>query len=141
MIVRKPYLRASKIMQDRVFKNPKIEVLFEHNAVGLTGNRVVQGANLIKRMGEADEEKVHIEIDGFFLAIGHTPNSEIFKPWVKTDEVGYIQTRPGTPITNVPGVFAAGDVADSHYRQAVTAAGSGCQAAIEAERYLSGLYS
>jgi len=141
MIVRKPYLRASKIMQDRVFKNPKIEVLFEHNTVGLTGNRVVQGADLIKRMGEADEEKVHIEIDGFFLAIGHTPNSEIFKPWVKTDEVGYIQTKPGTPITNVPGVFAAGDVADSHYRQAVTAAGSGCQAAIEAERYLSALYN
>lgn len=141
MIVRKPYLRASKIMQERVFKNPKIEVLFEHNTLGLTGEKVVQGANLVKRMGEADEEQVHIEIDGFFLAIGHTPNSDIFKPWIETDETGYIQTKPGTPVTNVSGVFAAGDVADSHYRQAVTAAGSGCQAAIEAERYLSELYS
>lgn len=137
MIVRKPYLRASQIMQERVFKNPKIEVLFEHNTVGLTGEKVVQGANLVKRLGEADEEQVHIAIDGFFLAIGHTPNSGIFKPWIETDEVGYILTKPGTPLTNVPGVFAAGDVQDSHYRQAVTAAGSGCQAAIEAERYLA----
>lgn len=137
MIVRKPFLRASKIMQDRVMNNPKIEVLFEHETLGLTGDKVVQGANLVKRRGQADEENVHIEIDGFFLAIGHTPNSKIFKPWVETDEVGYIQTIPGTPRTNVPGVFAAGDVADPHYRQAITAAGSGCQAAIEAERYLS----
>ena len=137
MIVRKPFLRASKIMQERVFKNPKIEVLFEHETLGLTGEKVVQGANLIKRRGEADEEKVHIEIDGFFLAIGHQPNSDIFKPWIETDEVGYIKTIPGTPKTNVPGVYAAGDVADPHYRQAITAAGTGCQAAIEAERYLS----
>ncbi|GAB1415883.1 thioredoxin-disulfide reductase [Paludibacter sp.] len=137
MIVRKPFLRASKIMQERVFKNPKIEVLFEHETEGLTGERVVQGANLVKRRGQADEAQVHIEIDGFFLAIGHQPNSDIFKPWVETDEVGYIKTIPGTPKTNVPGVFAAGDVADPHYRQAITAAGTGCQAAIEAERYLA----
>ncbi|OJV40658.1 MAG: thioredoxin-disulfide reductase [Bacteroidales bacterium 36-12] len=137
MIVRKPFLRASKIMQERVFKNPKIEVLFEHETVGLTGERVVQGANLVKRRGQSDEEQRHIEIDGFFLAIGHQPNSDIFKPWVETDEVGYIKTIPGTPRTNVPGVFAAGDVADPHYRQAITAAGTGCQAAIEAERYLA----
>jgi len=137
MIVRKPFLRASKIMQERVFKNPKIEVLFEHETVGLTGERVVQGANLVKRRGQSDEEHRHIEIDGFFLAIGHQPNSDIFKPWVETDEVGYIKTIPGTPRTNVPGVFAAGDVADPHYRQAITAAGTGCQAAIEAERYLA----
>lgn len=137
LIVRKPFLRASKIMQDRVFKNPKIEVLFEHETLGLTGDKVVQGANLVKRRGQADEEQVHIEIDGFFLAIGHKPNSDIFKPWVETDEVGYIKTMPGTPRTNVPGVFAAGDVADPHYRQAITAAGTGCQAAIEVERYLS----
>ncbi len=137
MIVRKPYLRASKIMQERVFKNPKIKVLFEHNTLGLTGEKLVQGANLVKRMGESDEEQVHIEIDGFFLAIGHTPNSEIFKPWIETNEVGYIKTLPGRPVTNIPGVFAAGDVADSLYRQAVTAAGTGCQAAIEAERYLA----
>ncbi|MDD4427488.1 MAG: thioredoxin-disulfide reductase [Paludibacter sp.] len=137
MIVRKPFLRASKIMQERVFKNSKIEVLFEHETLGLTGEKVVQGANLVKRRGQADEEQVHIEIDGFFLAIGHKPNSDIFKPWVETDEVGYIKTIPGTPKTNVPGIFAAGDVADPHYRQAITAAGTGCQAAIEVERYLS----
>lgn len=137
LIVRKSYLRASKIMQERVLNNPKIEVLFEHETLALTGENVVQGADLVKRRGEADEEKVHIEIDGFFLAIGHKPNSEVFKPWIETDEVGYIKTIPGTPRTNVPGVFAAGDVADPHYRQAITAAGSGCQAAIEAERYLT----
>ena len=124
-------------MQERVLANSKITVLFEHETLGLTGDRVVQGANLVKRRGQADEEQVHIEIDGFFLAIGHKPNSDIFKPWVETDEVGYIKTVPGTPPTRVEGVFAAGDVADPHYRQAITAAGSGCQAAIEAERYLS----
>lgn len=137
LIVRKPFLRASKIMQDRVMSNPKIEVLFECETIGLTGDKVVQGANLVKRRGQADEEQIQIEIDGFFLAIGHKPNSDIFKPWIETDEVGYIKTIPGTPRTNVSGVFAAGDVADPHYRQAITAAGSGCQAAIEAERYLS----
>ncbi len=137
LIVRKPFLRASKIMQERVLSNPKIEVLFEHETLGLTGDKVVQGANLVKRRGQSDEEQVHIEIDGFFLAIGHKPNSDIFKPWIDTDEVGYIKTIPGTPRTNVEGVFAAGDVADPHYRQAITAAGSGCQAAIEVERYLS----
>lgn len=137
LIVRKSVLRASKIMQERVLANPKIEVLFEHETLGLTGDKVVQGANLVKRRGESDEEQVHIEIDGFFLAIGHKPNSDVFKPWIETDEVGYITTVAGTPRTNVAGVFAAGDVADPHYRQAITAAGSGCQAAIEAERYLS----
>lgn len=137
MIVRKPFLRASKIMQERVFENPKIEVLFEHETLGLTGEKVLQGANLVKYRGQPKEEQVHIEIDGFFLAIGHKPNSDIFKPWVETDATGYIKTIPGTSKTNVPGVFAAGDVADPHYRQAVTAAGTGCQAAIEAERYLS----
>jgi thioredoxin reductase (NADPH) len=137
LIVRKPFLRASKIMQERVLNNPKIEVLFEHETLGLTGEKVVQGADLIKRRGQADAHQVHIEIDGFFLAIGHKPNSDIFKPWIETDEVGYIKTIPGTPRTNLPGIFASGDVADPHYRQAITAAGSGCQAAIEAERYLS----
>jgi thioredoxin reductase (NADPH) len=137
LIVRKPALRASKIMQDRVLSNPKIEILFEHETVGLTGQNVVQGADLVKRRGQADEAKVHIDIDGFFLAIGHKPNSDIFKPWIETDAVGYIKTIPGTPRTTVAGVYAAGDVADPHYRQAITAAGTGCQAAIEAERYLS----
>ena len=136
MIVRKPYLRASKVMQERVKNTPNITILFEHNAVGLFGENGVEGAHLLKRMGEPDEEMVDIAIDGFFLAIGHKPNSDIFKPWLETDEVGYIKVIPGTPKTQVPGVFAAGDVADPHYRQAITAAGSGCKAAIEAERYL-----
>lgn len=137
MVVRKPHLRASKVMQERVLNTPNITVLFEHNTIGLFGEDGVEGAHLVKRMGEPDEEKLDIAIDGFFLAIGHTPNSKIFKPWVETDEIGYIKTIPGTPKTRVPGVFAAGDVADPHYRQAITAAGSGCTAAIEAERYLS----
>lgn len=136
LIVRKPYLRASKVMQERVMNNEKIEVLFEHNAVGLFGENGVEGVHLVKRMGEPDEERYDVAIDGFFLAIGHKPNSDIFKPYLDTDEVGYILTEPGTPRTKVPGVFAAGDVADPHYRQAITAAASGCMAAIEAERYL-----
>ena len=136
LIVRKPYLRASQVMQERVMNNEKIEVLFEHNAVGLYGENGVEGVHLVKRMGEPDEERYDVAIDGFFLAIGHKPNSDIFKPYVDTDEVGYILTEPGTPRTKVPGVFAAGDVADPHYRQAITAAASGCMAAIEAERYL-----
>lgn len=137
LIVRKPFLRASKIMQERVMNHQKIEVLFEHNAIGLFGENGVEGVHLVKRMGEADEKRYDVAIDGFFLAIGHKPNSDIFKPYLDTDEIGYILTEPGTPRTKVPGVFAAGDVADPHYRQAITAAGSGCQAAIEAERYLS----
>ena len=137
LIVRKPYLRASKVMQERVFNAPNIPVLFEHNTVGLFGENGVEGAHLVKRKGEADEENVDIAIDGFFLAIGHKPNSDIFKPWLETDEIGYIKTIDGTPCTKVAGVFAAGDVADPHYRQAITAAGSGCKAAIEVERYLS----
>ena len=139
LFVRKPFLRASKVMQDRVFKSANITVLFEHNTLGLFGENGVEGAHLVKRAGQPDEEKVDIAIDGFFLAIGHKPNSDIFKPWIETDEIGYIKTIPDTPRTNVPGVFAAGDVADPHYRQAITAAGSGCKAAIEAERYLSEL--
>ena len=137
LIVRKNYLRASKVMQERVFKTPNITVLFEHNTIGLFGENGVEGAHLVKRKGEPDEEKVDIAIDGFFLAIGHKPNSDIFKPWLETDEVGYIKTFDGTPRTKIPGVYAAGDVADPHYRQAITAAASGCKAAIEAERYLS----
>lgn len=137
LLVRKPYLRASQIMQDRVMNHPNIQVLFEHNAIGLYGNNGVEGVHLVKRKGEADEEKYDLAIDGFFLAIGHNPNSEVFKPWIETDEVGYIITEGATPRTRVPGVFAAGDVADPHYRQAITAAGSGCKAAIEAEKFLS----
>lgn len=136
LLVRKPYLRASKIMQERVLENPKIEVLFEHNAEGLFGENGVEGVHVVKRKGETDEEHYDITADGFFLAIGHKPNSEIFRPWVKTDETGYIITEGDSPRTGIPGVFAAGDVADPHYRQAITAAASGCKAAIEAERYL-----
>ena len=137
LIVRKPFLRASKIMQARVMNHPNIKVLFEHNAVGLYGENGVEGVHLVKRQGECNEECYDLPIDGFFLAIGHKPNSDIFKDYLDTDEVGYIITEAGTPRTKVPGVFAAGDVADPHYRQAITAAGSGCKAAIEAERYLS----
>ena len=137
LIVRKPYLRASKAMQERVLENPKIEVLFETNTLGLFGEEGVQGAHVVYRKGEADERTYDIEIDGFFLAIGHKPNSDLYKPWVETDELGYIVTEGMTPRTRVPGVFAAGDVADPLYRQAITAAASGCKAAIEAEKYLA----
>jgi thioredoxin reductase (NADPH) len=137
MIVRKNYLRASDVMRRRVEENDKIEVLYEHNTLGLYGDGGVEGAHLVKRKGQPDEEKVDIAIDGFFLAIGHKPNTDIFKDFIDTDEVGYIKTVDGTPRTNVPGVFAAGDCADPHYRQAIVAAGSGCKAALEAERFLN----
>ena len=136
MIVRKDYLRASDIMRQRVAANEKITVLYEHNTVGLYGEDGVEGAHLVKRLGQPDEERVDLPIDGFFLAIGHHPNSELFADYVEVDEVGYIKTEGPTPRTCVPGVFAVGDVADPLYRQAVTAAASGCKAAIEAERYL-----
>jgi thioredoxin reductase (NADPH) len=137
LIVRRNEMRASKVMQNRVFKTPNIEVLWEHLPVDLFGEDGVEGATLIKKKGTPEEETVKIKIDGFFLAIGHSPNSDIFKPYLETDQVGYIVTVPGTSRTNVEGVFAAGDVQDSRYRQAVTAAGSGCMAAMDAERYLS----
>lgn len=136
LIVRKSFLRASKTMQDRVMENPKIEVLFETNTIGLFGEGKLEGVHLIHRKGEADEKQYDLPIDGFFLAIGHKPNSDLFTPWVKTNEQGYILTEGDTPLTGVPGVYAAGDVADPLYRQAVTAAASGCKAAIEANHYL-----
>ena len=139
LIVRKPYLRASKVMQERVMKTENIEILFEHNTIGLYGENGVEGAHLVKRKGEPDEERVDIAIDGFFLAIGHKPNSDVFKEWLDTDETGYLKKIDGTPRTKLPGIFVAGDVADPLYRQAISAAGSGCQAAIEAERYLATL--
>ena len=147
MIVRKPYLRASQIMQQRVLNNPKIEVLFEHNTLQLTGEGKVQGADLIFRKGEPDEELRHIAIDGFFLAIGHHPNTDLFKNYIARDAEGYIITKDNTTqcyqansqqlIAN--GIFAAGDCADPHYRQAVVAAGSGAKAAIEADKYIKSL--
>lgn len=138
LIVRKPFLRASKAMQERTLNNPKIEVLFEHNTLGLYGEGRVEGVHLVKRMGESDEERYDLPVNGFFLAIGHNPNSEIFKKYLTTDETGYFVSRDESGVrTLVPGVFVAGDVADPHYRQAITAAASGCKAALEAERYLS----
>ena len=139
IIVRKNYMRASKAMLARVEKTPNIEVLYEHNTKDLFGKDGVEGAILIKKMGTPEEEEVKINIHGFFLAIGHHPNSDIFSNWLERDDVGYIKTTPGTSKTNIPGVFACGDVQDPHYRQAITAAGSGCIAALDAERFLSSL--
>ena len=136
LIVRKPFLRASQIMQERVMNNEKIEILFETNTLGLYGEDGVEGAHLIYKKGEAEERKYDLPIDGFFLAIGHHPNSELFSQWIKVDEQGYIITKDDTPCTKLPGVYAAGDVADSNYRQAVIAAASGAKAAMEAEKYL-----
>jgi thioredoxin reductase (NADPH) len=137
LIVRRNVLRASKTMQERVLHTPNIEVLWEHQAIDLFGENGVEGVTLVRKKGTPSEEIVNVKIDGFFLAIGHTPNSGIFKKYIDTDETGYIITIPGTSRTNVPGVFAAGDVQDPVYRQAVTAAGSGCMAAIDVERYFS----
>ncbi len=137
MIVRKDYLRATDLMKQRVMDNEKIEILFNHNTVGLFGENGVEGAHLKKYMGTPQEEDVDIAIDGFFLAIGHQPNTEVFRQYIDTDDAGYIKTIDGTPCTNIEGIFAAGDCADPHYRQAVVAAGSGCKAALEAERYLN----
>ena len=139
MIVRKPYLRAAEIMQQRVKEKENIEILFETNTLGFFGENGVEGAHLVKRKGESDEEKFDIAIDGFFLAIGHKPNTELFKDYIDLDEQGFIKVVPGTASTNVPGVFAAGDVADPVYRQGIVAAGSGAKAAIEADRYLQQL--
>ena len=139
MIVRKPYLRAAEIMQQRVKEKENIEILFETNTLGLFGENGVEGAHLVKRKGESDEEEFDIAIDGFFLAIGHKPNTELFKDYIDLDEQGFIKVIPGTASTNVPGVFAAGDVEDPVYRQGIVAAGSGAKAAIEADRYLQQL--
>lgn len=136
LIVRKPFLRASIVMQKRIEENPKIEILYEHNAVGLYGEDGVEGVHLVKRQGEPDETRYDLAIDGFFLAIGHHPNSTLFKTYLATDETGYLIPQPNGVSTQIPGIFVAGDVADSHYRQAITAAAAGCKAAIETEKYL-----
>lgn len=136
LIVRKPFLRASRIMQQRVMDNDKIEVLFETTTRGLYGENGVEGAHLVHRKGEPDERQYDLPIDGFFLAIGHSPNSQLFSKWLATDREGYILTEGGSPRTAIPGVYAAGDVADPHYRQAVIAAGSGAMAAMEAQKFL-----
>lgn len=134
LIVRKDYLRASKAMQNRVFNTPNIEVLFQHVTQEVLGNDDdgVTGALL----HDKDGKNVVIDIAGFFLAIGHHPNTEVFRKYINCDDDGYILTEPGSPRTNIPGVFAAGDVRDPHYRQAIVAAGSGCMAALECEKFL-----
>lgn len=139
LIIRKPNMRASKIMQNRILNNEKIETLFEHNTVEVLGDKTVTGVKLIKQKGTDNEKIYDLKIDGFFLAIGHKPNSEIFKKFINTDPVGYIITKGKTSKTNIEGIFACGDVQDPTYRQAVTAAASGCSAALDAERYISEL--
>ena len=137
MIVRKDYLRASQVMQDRVKENEKIEILFNTNTLGLFGEGGVEGAHLVRLKGTDTEELFDINIDGIFLAIGHKPNTDFLGGQIETDELGYIKTDGFTTRTNIDGVFAAGDVADPRYRQAIVAAGSGCRAALDAEKYLT----
>jgi thioredoxin reductase (NADPH) len=134
MLVRKGEMRASKAMQHRVLNTPNIEVLFNHETLEILGEKSTNGVKV--KNGLTGEEKV-IPATGFFVAIGHHPNSDIFKNYLNTDAEGYIQTIPGSSKTNVEGVFACGDVQDKTYRQAVTAAGSGCMAALDAERWLA----
>ncbi len=134
MFVRKDQMRASKVMQDRVLNTPNIKVYFNTETEEVLGEKTVQGVR-IKNTKEGTTQE--IPVSAFFVAIGHQPNSDIFKPFLTMDETGYIQTEPGTTKTSIEGVFAAGDVQDKNYRQAVTAAGSGCMAALDAERYLT----
>lgn len=136
MIVRKPYLRAAEIMRKRVEENPNIEILYNTNTLGLFGDNGLEGAHLVRFKGETNEEKFDIAIDGFFLAIGHKPNTDLFKGQIDLDEQGFILTKPKSTATNIEGVFAAGDVADPTYRQGVIAAATGAMAAIEADRFL-----
>lgn len=136
LIVRKPALRASKVMQERVFNTPNIKVLFNCNTAGLYGEEVVEGARLIERKGEAEERSFDLPIDGFFLAIGHTPNTTLFQGKLDMDGNGYINVESPSTRTSVPGVFAAGDVCDPSYQQAVNAAAAGCRAAMDADRFL-----
>lgn len=136
MIVRKPYLRAAEIMRKRVEENPNIEILYNTNTLSLFGDNGLEGAHLVRFKGEPNEEKFDIAIDGFFLAIGHKPNTDLFKGQIDLDEQGFIITKPKSTATNIEGVFAAGDVADPTYRQGVIAAATGAMAAIEADRFL-----
>lgn len=137
MIVRKDYLRASAAMQQRVMEKENIEILFNTNTMGLFGDNGVEGAHLVKYKGTDKEEKFDIDIDGFFLAIGHQPNTAFLNGQLELDEQGYIVTDKVTTATSVEGVFAAGDVADPRYRQAVAAAGTGCRAALDVEKFLA----
>lgn len=136
LIVRRDQLRASDAMQQKVKEAENIEILWNTQAEGLYGDNGVEGAHLVENKGKEGERRYDLPIDGFFLAIGHHPNSEVFRPEVEVDEQGYIKVQHPTTATSVPGVFAAGDVADPLYRQAISAAGSGCKAAIDALHYL-----
>lgn len=136
LIVRKPFLRASKVMQQRVFERENIQVLFNTNTLGLFGEEVLEGARLVEFKGEANERVYDLDIDGFFLAIGHKPNTDLFRDKLALDAVGYIVVDSPSTRTSVEGVFAAGDVADPNYMQAVNAAASGCRAAMDADRFL-----
>ena len=136
MIVRKDHLRASDVMQRRVFEKENIEVLFNTNTIGLFGEEFVEGAHLVEHKGTDKERFYDIAIDGFFLAIGHKPNTDVFAKYINLDDTGYIKLEGPTSATNIDGVFAAGDVADPRYRQAISAAGMGCRAALDAEKYL-----
>ena len=137
LIVRKPHLRASKVMQERVLNKSNIKVLFNTNTTGLYGEEYLEGAHLVENVGTSNEQHYDLAIDGFFLAIGHQPNTEVFSQYIDCDAAGYIKVKGATTHTNVPGVFAAGDVADPMYRQAITAAGMGCKAARAVERFLA----
>ena len=139
LIVRKPFMRASAVMQKRVTDNPKIEILYENNTKKQIKENEIEGVTMVHKKGTPEEHQYQLPIDGFFLAIGHRPNSEIFQKWIDTDDVGYIITEEKTPLTNMPGIFAAGDVADPLYRQAVIAAASGAAAGIEAGKFLTTL--
>lgn len=136
LIVRKDYLRASKVMKRRVEECENIKVLFNCNTLGLFGEDGVEGAKIVEFKGTDKERVFDIQIDGFFLAIGHKPNTDIFKGQIDLDEAGYVITKAPTTRTNVEGVFAAGDCADPTYRQAISAAGTGCRAALDAEKFL-----
>ncbi len=136
LIVRKPFLRASKVMQQRVFERENIQVLFNTNTLGLFGEEVLEGARLVEFKGEANERVYDLDIDGFFLAIGHKPNTDLFRDKLALDAAGYIVVDSPSTRTSVEGVFAAGDVADPNYMQAVNAAASGCRAAMDADRFL-----
>jgi thioredoxin reductase (NADPH) len=134
LIVRRDEMRASKVMQKRVFNTPNIEIHWNSETDEVLGEKVVEGVRIKNNI---TGEKTDIEVTGFFVAIGHTPNTEIFKGWIDMDETGYLKNEPGTSLTNIPGVFVSGDAADKRYRQAVTAAGTGCMAALDAEKYLA----
>ena len=136
LIVRKPFLRATKVMQQRVMDTPNIKVLFNCNTLSLYGGEVLEGAQIVEFQGTDKERVFDLPLDGFFLAIGHTPNTDLLKGKVELDAAGFVKVQWPTTQTNVPGIFAAGDVADPHYQQAVNAAASGCRAAMDADRFL-----